>query len=186
MLDEGSVIELYRKKIDDIEHRDVVNMDIYSMYRIQVPVIENDTVDSYFERLCTKYEKTTDEQKQWFLGELISQGIDIQELINGNSDLIKNNAQQLAEALLEYWFVYVALNDKYTVQQIFAPEGSTALQDMMNMFQLLFKKLTIAKRIAEKIRRYIDGHNKTDLPYEIVADISAELLNKCIDRKSVV
>jgi hypothetical protein len=49
------------------------------------------------------------------------------------------------------------------------------------MYQKLFKKLCIAKRIAEKIRRYVDGHNKTDLPYEIVADISTELLNKCIN-----
>jgi hypothetical protein len=49
------------------------------------------------------------------------------------------------------------------------------------MFKKLFKKLDIAKRIAEKICRYVDGHNKNDLPYEIVADISAELLNKCIN-----
>ena len=181
MLDEGSVLELYRKKIDDIEHRDVVNMDIYSTYRIQVPVIENDTGDAYFERLCTHYEKTTEEQKQHFRAELEAKQIDLDELIHGNSDLIKNNAQQLAEALLEYWFVYIALNDKQTIRRILATEGSSALQDITDMFQKLFKKLSIAKRIAEKIRRYVDGHNKTDLPYEIVADISAELLNKCIN-----
>ena len=181
MLDEGSVLELYRKKINDIEHRDVVNMDIYSMYRIQVPVVENDTVEAYFERLCAKYEKTTKEQKRQFLAEIESKQIDLEELIHGNSDLIKNNAQQLAEALLEYWFVYVALNDKHTIQQILATEGSSALQDITDMFQKLFRKLGIAKRIAEKIRRYVDGHNKTDLPYEIVADISTELLNKCIN-----
>jgi hypothetical protein len=181
MLDEGSVLELYRKKIEDIEHRDVVNMDIYSMYRIQVPVVENDTVEGYFERLCVKYEKATEEQKRQFHEELESKQIDLEELIHGNSDLIKNNAQQLAEALLEYWFVYVALNDKHTIQQILATEGSSALQDITIMFQKLFKKLGITKRIAEKIRRYVDGHSKTDLPYEIVADISTELLNKCIN-----
>lgn len=43
MIDESTVIELYRKKLDDLEHRDVVNMDIYSNYRIEVPVQENDT-----------------------------------------------------------------------------------------------------------------------------------------------
>jgi hypothetical protein len=175
------VLELYRKKIEDIEHRDLVNMDIYSTYRIQVPVIESDTAETYFERLCNHYEKTTEVQKQQFYAELESKQIDLDELINGNSDLIKNNAQQLAEALLEYWFAYVALSDKHTIQQILAVEGSTALQDVSDMFQKLFKKLGLAKRIAEKIRRYVDGHNKTDLPYEIVADISAEILNKCIN-----
>ncbi|MDR1793157.1 MAG: putative virulence factor, partial [Bacteroidales bacterium] len=103
MLDEGSVLELYRKKVDDIEHRDVVNMDIYSTYRMQVPVIDGDTADAYFERLCSHYEKTTEEQKELFRAELETRHIDLDELINGNADLVKNNAQQLAEALLEYW-----------------------------------------------------------------------------------
>ena len=181
MLDEGSVLKLYREKIDSIEHRDVVNMDIYSTYRIQVSVVDNDTIDTYFERLCVHYEKITEEQKQLFRTELEEKEINLEELIHGSTDLIKNNAQQLAETLLEYWVTYVGLNDKHTIQQILAQEGSSALQDITDMFQKLFKKLCIAKRIAEKIRRYVDGHNKTDLPYEIIADISAELLNKCIN-----
>ena len=181
MIDESSVLDLYRKKIEDIEHRDVIHMDIYSTYRIQVPVAANDTTDIYFDRLCTHYEKTSDEQKKQFRTELEEKGVDLEELISNNSDLIKNNAQQLAEALIEYWFVYLALNDKQTIQRILAVEGSSALQDITDMFQKLFKKIGIAKLIAEKIRRYVNGHNKTDLPYEIVADISAELLNKCIN-----
>jgi hypothetical protein len=178
MLDEGSVLELYRKKVDDIEHRDVVNMDIYSTYRIEVPVEQDDTAEKYFERLCVRYEKTTEERKAEFRVELEAKQIDLEELIRGNSDLIKNNAQQLAEALLEYWFEYIALNDKTFIQKILGK--NTYLDNMKDMYQKLFKKLGIVKRIAEKIRRYVDGHSKTDLPYEIVADISTELLNKCI------
>jgi len=181
MISESSVLELYRTTINDIEHRDVVNKDKYSTYRIQAPVVENDTADTYFERLCIHYEKTTEEQKQRFREELEARQINLEELINDNSDLIKNNAQQLAEALIEYWIAYVSLSDKYTIQNILAEKGSPALQEITEMFQKLFQKLNIAKRIAEKIRRYVDGHNKTDLPYEIVADISAELLNKCIN-----
>jgi hypothetical protein len=179
MLDEGSVLKLYREKIDDIEHHDVVNKDKYSNYRIHVPVLENDTADSYFERLCAHYEQTTEEQKERFRAELAAGQIDLDELIHSNSDLIKNNAQQLAEALLEYWFTYVTMNDKQTLQRILAAKG--ALQDITEMFRKLFKKLGLAKRIAEKIRRYVDGYDKTDPPYEIIADISAELLNKCIN-----
>jgi hypothetical protein len=179
MLDEGSVLELFRKKVDDIEHRDVVNMDIYSTYRIEVPVEKDDTAEKYFERLCVRYEKTSEERKAEFRAELETKQIDLEELIRGNSDLIKNNAQQLAETLLEYWFEYIALNDKTFIQQILGQDAS--LDNMKEMYQKLFKKLGIAKRIAEKIRRYVDGHSKTDLPYEIVADISAELLNKCIN-----
>jgi hypothetical protein len=181
MIDEGYVLELYRKKIDDIEHRDVIIRDIYSTYRMHVPVVDNDTADAYFERLCAHYEKTTEEQKQQFRSELDTQGIDLEKLICDDSDLIKNSAQQLAEALLEYWFEYIAQDDKQTIREILAKNGSPDLQNIADMFRKLFKKLGITKRIAEKIRRYVDGHNKTDLPYEIIADMSAELLNKCIN-----
>lgn len=179
MLDESSVLELFRKKVDVLEHRDVVNMDIYSTYRIEVPVEKDDTAEKYFERLCARYEKTTEERKEEFRAELEGKQIDLEELIKGNSNLIKNNAQQLADSLLEFWFEYIGLSDKQTIQQIFATDAS--LDNIKDMYQKLFKKLGIAKRIAEKIRRYVDEHNKTDLPYEIVADISAELLNKCIN-----
>jgi len=181
MVDESSVLELFREKVDDLEHRDVVNIDIYIIYRIQVPVEKDDTSETYFERLCAYYEKTTEEQKREFRAELEEKQIDLGELIHGYSDLIKNNAQQLAEALLKYWVTYISLDDKQIIQQILVMENSSALLEISDMYQKLFKKLGLAKRIAGKIRRYVDEHSKTDLPYELVADISAELLNKCIN-----
>lgn len=180
MIDESNVYELFRKKIHDIEHREVKNLNTYNIFRLSVPVVENDTVDSYFERLCVHYEKNNEEEKQKFRDELDINQIDLFELISSNSDLIKNNSLQLAEELIEFWFAYVNLNDKHTIQQILASEGSTALQDLTDMFQKLFKKLNLSKLIAEKIRRYLEGQNRVDLPYEIISDISAELLNKCI------
>ncbi|MBY0244624.1 MAG: putative virulence factor [Sphingobacteriaceae bacterium] len=180
MIDEGSVLELYRKVVDNIEHRDIINLDKYSTYRQKVPVLNDDIVETYFERLCLHYEKTSEEQKQVFRAELEALQVDLNELISNNSGLIKTNAQQLAEALIEYWFVYINLNEKHTIQQILAKEGSSALQEITDMFQKLFKKLDIAKHIAEKIKSYVDVNNRSDLPYEIIADISAELLNKCV------
>lgn len=179
MLDESSVFKLFREKVVALEHRNVLNKDKYSTYRIEVPVEKDDTAEKYFARLCVRYEKTTEERKEEFSAELEEKQIDLEELIKGNSDLIKNNAQQLSEALLEFWFEYVALNDKPFIQQILGQDAS--LDNIRDMYQKLFKKLSLAKHIAEKIRRYVDGHDKTDLPYEIVADISAELLNKCIN-----
>lgn len=181
MIEEAAVLEHYREKIDDIEHRDVINLNIYNTYRLSVPVIENDNVDAYFERLCAHYEKTTEEQKEQFRIKLVAEDIDLEELINSNSHFIKNNAQQLAEGLLEYWLANVTLNNKHTIQQILASEGSSALQEITDMFQKLFKKLNLEGIISENIRRYIDVQHKTDVPYEIIADISAELLNKCIN-----
>jgi hypothetical protein len=181
MLDESSVLKEYRDKINSIYHQDVVNLDKYSTYRMHVPVKVGDTMTSYFERLCDHFERTTEDQKNQFRAELEADGVDLEELISGNSELIKNNAQQLADALLDYWFVYVTRNDKHIIRQIFAQNGSSALEEMTDMYQKLFKKTGLAKKIAERIRRYMDGQAKTDLPFEIIADMSAELLNKCIN-----
>ncbi|MFN3760283.1 MAG: virulence factor SrfC family protein [Algoriphagus aquaeductus] len=181
MLNESSVLQLFRKKIDDIEHRDIINLDAYSTYRMHVPVLDGDTEEKYFDRLCTHYEKITEEQKQEFRSELESKKIDLEELISGSSNRIKNNANQLAEALLEYWFVYINLNDKHTIRQILEQDGSSALEEITEMYQKLFKKVGITKKIAENIKHHVDGQSKTGIPYEIIADISAELLNKCIN-----
>jgi hypothetical protein len=180
MIDEGSVLELYRKTVDNIEHRDIINLDKYSTYRQKVPVLKDDTVGTYFNRLCLYYEKTTEEQKQMFNAELENLKIDLNELVSNDSELIKNNSQQLAETLIEYWFVYINLPDKHTIQQVLVQEGNSALKEITDMFKKIFKKIGLAKIIAEKIRNYVDGHNRSVVPYEIIADISAELLNKFV------
>lgn len=181
MLSESTVLEIFRKKIEDIEHRNIKNTDVYSNYRIQVPVITSDTAETYFERLCVHYEKNSQEQKDEFRKLLDERNIDLELLIAGNSDLIKSNAQQLADVLIEYWLEYINLNDKYVIQQILVKEGSSsALEDLLEMYQKLFKKVGLSDKISEKIRRYINDQNKTELPFEMIADMSAELLNKCI------
>jgi hypothetical protein len=180
MVDESAVHQLYRKVVEDTEHRDTVNRDRYSMYRLQVPVINGDTAESYFERLCKHYAKTSEEQIQRFREELISREIDLDELIQGNADLIKNNALQLAEALIAFWLHdYAERPEHLTLRSVF--DGTSALQDIKEMYMKLFDKLGLARRIADKIRQYVDRHDKTGLPYDIVGDISAELLNKCIN-----
>jgi hypothetical protein len=180
LLNEGIVLEQFRKKISDIEHRNVVNMNIYSTYKQRVPVNENDTSDIYFERLCVHYEKISEEEKVKFRSELEENKVDLEELISGSSDLVKNNAEQLAQTLLDYWFAYINQNDKHTVQQVLAQNGSSALQDITDMYQKLFKKVDLVQKIAEKIWKHLDEQNKSDLPFEMVADMSTELLNKCI------
>ncbi len=180
MVDESAVLHLFRGCIDDIEHQDVINQDIYSTYRIQVPVDAEDTAQSYFEKLCVHYEKVTDEQKEQFGKELKEKNVNLEDLISGGKDLIKNNAQQLAEALLDFWFASIFSPDKRIIQHILAEDENTSLQDIAEMFKKLFAKIDLANVIARHIRGYVDGHGKTDLPYEIVADISAELLNRCI------
>lgn len=177
-IDEGAILKLYHERMDDIERRDVINWDKHNIIRMQVPPEAGDTVETYCERLCVHYEKTTDEQKQQFKEQLIAEKVDLEEIINGNTDRIKNFSQQLADSLIAYWLDYVSQNDKRIVKEVLP---DSVLQDVLNMYQRLFKKLKIHKIIAEKIRHYVDIFGIIETSYEMIADISAEILNKCIN-----
>ena len=102
-------------------------------------------------------------------------------LLIGNYNLVKNNSQQLAEEIIEYWIKHISLDDKTFISKILLVDNSSALEHISDMYQKLFKKIGISEIIAKKIRSYVDDHTKADVPYEAVADISAEILNKCIN-----
>jgi len=178
ILDESVVLEHIQTKVDSIEYRDVVNLDLYSNYRIEVPVEVNDTPESYFQRLCERYEKNTDERKDEFRELLNEKQIDLTRLISGNSDLIRNNSSQIAEALINFWFEYVRLDDKKSIQRVFGKDGT--LDHLLDLYKKIFRKVNLSKRIAEKIRRYVDNSNNSNISFEIVADISAEIFNSCV------
>ena len=44
------------------------------------------------------------------------------------------------------------------------------MQDISDMFRKLFKKIDIGNKIAKKIHFYVEGNNKSNLPYEIIGD----------------
>ena len=179
MLDESAVYKLYRKTIDDIAYRDVVNIDKYSIIRMKVPELNADeSIETNLEYLYRAYEITTEEQKRRLLAEYEAKGIDLEELIRGNADRIIHSSQQLAESLLEYWLEQIAQKDRLMLREVFT---DVALQDVLEMFRKLFRKLQLSKVIAKKIKHYVDDYSKNESAYEMIADISAEILNRCIN-----
>ena len=176
MLNESDVYNLYLEKIRDIERRDVVNMDKYGAIRMHVPELNpNDDFDINLERLRLQYEKSTlEECKSYFE----KKEIDLDELFYGNYKRVKNFSDVLAEALEEFWFEQYMLENRQNLAKIFTDSG---LEDIQDMLQRLFKKLKISEVIAEKIRRYVDGYRNIEDAYEMIADISAEIINKFIN-----
>jgi len=185
-IDESSVLKLYRTTIDNIE-RDNCNQrieDPYTMIKRRVPIERDsegkviDTKETYFERARNKYNQTAEE----FSALLERRNVDLEWLLKeSDTELIKTNAQYLAEELLQHWLDHVQNGENPVIRRILNNGGSSDLQEVTVMFEKMFKKLNFAKRIAEKIRPYIDEHGKTGIPYETIADISAELLNKFVN-----
>lgn len=176
MLTQSAVYTLYLEKIRDIEHHDFINMDKYSAIRMNVPELNpNNIFETNLEHLKVHYEKPTKEECQ---AHFETEGIDLNELFYGNNEPLKNFSQVLADALETFWFERYMLENKLKLTKIFSETG---LQDIQEMLHSLFKKLEISKLIAERIRRHVDGYRNIEDVYEMIADISSEIINKFIN-----
>ena len=174
---ESETIKCFKEIIDDIEHRDNLNLDKYSTYRMQVPVRDDDTVDSYFQRLCDHYEKQTEDDKNKLKDQLQEEGVDLSTLIHFDSDLVKGNAKVLAETLVNKWSDKMRSESQLVVQKVL---GGNVL-DVVEMYEKLFDKYQLVNCIAKQIRQYVNSVGKANFPYEIVADISTEMLNSFVN-----
>lgn len=174
---ESETIRCFREIIDDIEHRDNVNLDKYSVYRMHVPVLDNDTEESYFQRLCVHYEKQTEEEKANFRKNLQEEGIDLTTLIHFDANLVRGNAQVLAEALINKWREKMMSDSLVYVHRVFGGN----LVDIVEMYGRMFDKYDLVNNIAKQIRQYVNTLGHANFPYEIVADISAEMFNSFVN-----
>ncbi len=177
MLSNSDVYSLYLEKIREIERRDVVNMDKYSAIRMNVHKLNPDnSFEDNLKYLRIHYEKQTAQECQDFFEN--QQGIDLNELFYGNNERVKKFSQVLAETLETYWFEQHMLKSRQNLAEVFSEIG---LQNIQDMLRRLYTKLEITKIVAEKIRRYVDGYRTIEDVYEMIADISAEMINKFIN-----
>lgn len=176
-LRESETIKCFREVINDIEHRDNVNLDKYSLYRMHVPVRDNDTEEVYFQRLCDHYGKQTEEEKNSFRNKLQEEGIELSTLIYFDANLVKGNSQILAEALINKWVEKMGSESQSYVQKVLGKY----VMDVIEMYKKMFEKYQLVNKIAKQIRQYVNTLGRANFPYEIVADISTEMLNSFVN-----
>ncbi len=177
MLNSSDVYNLYLTKIGDIERRDVVNMDKYIGLRLQVPNLNpNESFDTNLEFLRIQYEKRSLEECQDYFE--IEMGIDLNELFFGNKERVKSFSQVLAKELEIYWLNIHMAKSQRNLSGIISIEDLKEIQEMLSR---LYEKLNMTEKIAERIRNYVDGYRNIENVYEMIADISAEMINKFIN-----
>jgi hypothetical protein len=173
---QGSIYQLFHDTVHNMEkHERGVNMSIYIGYLDSNPELNpNNDFKTNLEILRKKYEKTTLEQCQ---ADFEAEGIDLNELFYGSRDRIKNSSQLLAETLESYWFDVCLKYEAF--QTVFSETDFIDVKTML--YSLYHNKLNVSNRIAQKIRRYIDSFYDRIEAVEIIADISAEMLNNFIN-----
>ncbi|MDI9311747.1 MAG: virulence factor SrfC family protein [Limnohabitans sp.] len=177
MITNSDVYHLYLGKIRELERRDVINMDKYSAIRLNVHQLNpNQGFDMNLECLRKHYEMKTLKECQDFFE--IERGVNLNELFYGNNTRVKSFSDILAKELEKFWFEDFMIRKHQNLSEIVSVKG---MQDLKDMLQRLYEKLNITELIAEKIRRYVDGYRNIEDVYEMIADISAEMVNKFIN-----
>jgi hypothetical protein len=185
LLKESFIYNFYLEKINDIQLIDKANLSEYVAIRLANPGLKHfdkdmdkDALFDYnLAILQTRYkEPDAPKLKEYFE----KRGIDLEELFFGETNIIKSNSVIMAEGLVEKWTTEVLNIDRF---KDFVAQGfsENALIDLLDNMKLLFKQLDITKLIAQHIRTYVNRYNQIDVILEMIADISAEIINNFVN-----
>lgn len=174
MLKEVEVYNLY------IETLKVVNKELPAdeeliIFRNTIKGISSDKkYDENLDIVRKTYNFTSLEETEKML---VSRGIDIERLFYGQLELAYSRSKKLAIALENYWKDHYLNKDSERLIDAFSAEG---WEDFREMIYTLYKEQNISQKTENKIRKFIDNQNNIDGSYEIIADISAEIINNFI------
>jgi hypothetical protein len=176
MLNESEVYSLYLEKLKAIENSQIVNMGKYNGIRTNVPELDpNADFETNLKKLQEHYERSSAEECEEYFE---NKGINLQELFYGNNERVKQFSHVLAESLEAYWFEN---HLRKSTQKLIDAFSETGLQSTQEMLKTLYQKLEISEKVARRIRTYVDGNTRVEESYGMIADLSAEIINKFIN-----
>lgn len=175
MISEAQVYNHFRDVMSDLESKIEIKFNEYTNIRMNVPEIssENDFAKN-LEMLTKAYDLKNAESCKAYFEE---QKIDLNELFYGNRNKMKMYSTKLAESLKVFW---IEECEKTDFKVIGGSIDKTDLNEVLNMFELLYEKVNITEKIAKNLEVYVDRYNQVDLVQEMIADIAAETINKFV------
>lgn len=175
MISEAQVYNHFRDVMSDLESKIEIKFNEYTNIRMNVPEIssENDFAKN-LEMLTKAYDLKNAESCKAYFEE---QKIDLNELFYGNRNKMKMYSTKLAESLKVFWIEECKKTD---FKVIGGSIDKTDLNEVLNMFELLYEKVNITEKIAKNLEVYVDRYNQVDLVQEMIADIAAETINKFV------
>ena len=105
-------------------------------------------------------------------------GVDLNELFYGNNERVKSFYQVLALELEKFWFEEFLQRNQQNLSKYLSDQDFVEIHEMLRR---LYKKLDITQKIGERIRHYVDGFRNIEDVYEMIADISTEMVNKFVN-----
>lgn len=178
-IDEGTVYNFYRDKLNDPEIIDVTDRRPYTVILLKNPGLstKKENYDSNVELLRKNHGLQNTEKVEEYFKE---RDIDLNELFFGEATKVLTNSKYLANGLQTYWL-------EEHLQKLGDSESrklglsEVSMENLKDNLIANFKKHKIADQIAKTIRKYVDRYDKIDKVHEMIADMSASIINNFIN-----
>lgn len=179
MVDEGKVYSYYYELLNSPEIVKEIDRSKYAPILIENPELSlSATFDENVEVLRKKYGFETREETTKFFDD---QRVDLHELFFGQVKLMLNRSEYLAEKLMEYWLKYRINSEVLTQNLTEAGLNESKIDDIVNLYETSMRQLNLKEIVAQKIRKHVDGFQNIQELIEMVADISAEVINSFVN-----
>lgn len=180
MLTNSDVYEFYGKALRNIENHDVKNLDKYEAIRLLVPELDSEK-DFMFklEALLTHLKKSMEDRtpEEWTTYFKEEYGWILDDLFESKRDRVKSRSRLLVEALEQFWFKEFLPSKQAKLAEVL-PQPH--FENLLVMFERLYAKLQISTIISDRIRRYVDGYRDQEEVFEMISDISTEMINRFV------
>lgn len=177
-ISEKEIYEFYHKLLNDVTLVEKQATNPYILYRESSPRLSTENnYEENLEILRQDYHRDTlEETKEYFK----SEGINLNELFYGELHDLKNKSTVLAEKARDYWFKTKLNIDNFNFFVNLGFDKSLIIKLFENL-KTNFNKLKLTEVIARNIRDYVDRYNKVDKAQDMIAHITAGIINEFIN-----
>ncbi|MFZ4671401.1 MAG: virulence factor SrfC family protein [Flavobacterium sp.] len=178
LVSESKIFEFYHDLLQSNLLIKKQELNKYILLRVDNPSINlNLSFEENIELLRQRYRYDTSEQVIEYFN---NNDIDLNQLFFGDLHNLQNNSLILAEKAMEYWF-----NEKLTIENFDDFKKYNLNQNLLNelfdVLKTLFKdKLKLQDYISMLIRQFVDGQIKIDKAEDMIAHITAGVINKFV------
>lgn len=175
---ESHVYNFFRERLRSIDLINVTNINQYIYFRLSSPGLSNlKTYEENVEVLRKDYHLNDAEEVERFFAD---KQVDLQELFFGELNSLKNNSLSLAAELRDSWFINYLRRERF---HSFIEEGfsAAAIDKLLDNMKVSFDRQQMVQRIASEIKQYVDRYDKVSQAEEMMADISAAMINRFVN-----
>ena len=177
-IQESHVYNLYKETLQDPSLNNKQNINVYILIRKTVTGLSENK--EYEENMVELIRYTglpnAVEVEEYYA----KKGVDLNELFYGDMNRLKSASEILAENLKKKWFEEY-LNKERFADFIEKGFDASVLDKLFSNMRISFNSLGVEEMIAQEIREYVDMYFQQEDAVEMIADISAGMINKFVN-----